>query len=106
MPEAGQGKMRVVLFGLNGIGGMLHYTSQFANALARMHEVWVVIPSFTDTRFFDKGVNLIKIDAPLAAARFALSCARFWRHLALMRSIERLSPDAIHFMDNHPWYVL
>jgi starch synthase len=106
MLEAGQVQMRLVLFGLNGIGGMLHYTSQFANALAARHEVWVVIPSFTDTRFFNGGVNLIKIDAPLNMARFALSSARFWEHLALMRRVRRLSPDAVHFMDNHPWYVL
>ena len=56
--------MKWILFGLNGRGGMLHYTSQYANALSKKAQVWVVIPSYSDISLFNQNVNLIRINAP------------------------------------------
>jgi len=98
--------MKIILFGLNGRGGMLHYTSQFANELARKHTVHVVLPSYSDKRFFDKAVKLIRIDAPPNVMGTVIDSLKFWQHLRLLRQINKLRPDVIHFMDNHPWYLV
>jgi hypothetical protein len=58
--------MKILLFALNGRGGMLHYTSQYANALLKKAEVYVVLPSYSDISLFDKKINLIRIEAPPA----------------------------------------
>jgi glycosyltransferase involved in cell wall biosynthesis len=97
--------MKILLFGLNGRGGMLHYTSQYANALAKKAEVYVVLPSYSDKSFFDKKVNLIRMKAPFTAFGAFVYALAFWQHDALMKKIRKIRPDVVHIMDNHPWYI-
>ncbi len=97
--------MKILLFGLNGRGGMLHYTSQYANALAKHAEVYVVLPGYSDEKFFDKTVNLIRIKAPPSIAGSLVGTFNFFQHLRLLKKINQIRPDIVHIMDNHPWYL-
>ncbi|PIZ52012.1 glycosyltransferase [Candidatus Woesearchaeota archaeon CG_4_10_14_0_2_um_filter_33_13] len=97
--------MKIVLFGLNGRGGMLHYTSQYANALSKKVDVYVILPSYSDTSLFDSSVKLIKINAPLSVVRTLFSSINIIQHLQLIRTINELNPSIVQFMDNHPWYL-
>jgi len=97
--------MKIVLFGLNGRGGMMHYTSQFANALTKYAEVYVVLPSYTRPFLFDKKVNLIRLNASPSIRGTALGTINIIQHKNLVKLINSINPDVIHFMDNHPWYV-
>jgi alpha-maltose-1-phosphate synthase len=98
--------MKFILFALNGRGGMLHYTSQYANALSKRAEVYVVLPSYSDTTLFDPSVRLIKIKAPPLILKTVLASINFNQHSKLLKQIKHINPDRIHFMDNHPWYLL
>lgn len=97
--------MKILLFGLNGRGGMLHYTSQYANALSKYHEVSVLLPTYSDTSLFNDTVRLIRIDAPPSIFGTGLNTIKIWNHIAILKKIRELNPEVIHVMDNHPWYV-
>lgn len=99
-------KMKIILFALNGRGGMLHYTSQFANALSKKADVSVILPSYSDTSLFDKSVNLIRIKAPYTIFGSVIESIKIWNHLLLIRKIKSINPDVIHIMDSHPWYLI
>jgi len=106
MNQKGINEMKkVLLFGLNGRGGMLQYTSQFANALAKDRNVSVVIPSYTDSRVFNKEIKIIMVYAPPNIKGTVMSCIMFWKHLWLVYKIKKGKYDIIHYMDNHPFYI-
>jgi glycosyltransferase involved in cell wall biosynthesis len=96
--------MKILLFALNGRGGMLHYTSQFANALSKKSEVYVVLPSYSDSSLFGKNIKIIKINAPPCIFGTILNTLKLWQHSNLIKKIKKINPDIIHIMDNHPWY--
>ncbi len=98
--------MKIILFALNGRGGMLHYTSQFANALSKKADVSVIIPSYSDSSLFDDRVNLIRIKAPYTIFGSIIESIKIWNHLKLIKKIKRINPDIIHIMDAHPWYFI
>lgn len=98
-------KKKIVLFGLNGRGGMLHYASQYANALAEIAEVYIVLPTYSRTDLFSKKVKFLKIKAPSSYIGTAVSCATFWNHRNLIKKINHLNPDYLHCMDDHPFYL-
>ena len=97
--------MKILLFGLNGRAGMLHYTSQYANALAKYHDVSVVIPSYTSDMLFNDNIKLLRIEAPFVLLGSIICTLKIWNHIRLFRSINDFRPDTIQIMDNHPWYI-
>ncbi|MFA6461390.1 MAG: glycosyltransferase family 4 protein [Candidatus Woesearchaeota archaeon] len=84
---------------------MLHYSSQYANALSGRFDTYVVIPSYSDTTLFDSKVNLIKILAPPSIPGTVHSCLKFWSHLKLINQIKELNPGIVQCMDDHPFYL-
>ena len=95
-----------MLFSLYGRSGMIHYASQLANALAKKHDVTVLLPSYTDKGFFDKGIKLIRMDAPTSVAKTAFLSCHPWRFKRAIAQVRKAKPDVIHVLDNHPWYLL
>lgn len=99
-------KDSVVVFNLNGRGGMLHYSSQFCNELVKTHKVTVVLPSYTDRFLYDEDIEVLRIDADPDMKSFLLDTLKIWQHIWLLFRIYRSHPKVIHIMDNHPWYLL
>lgn len=98
--------MKIVLFNLNGRGGMLHYSSQFANELLSKNKVWSVIPSYSETKFYDKKVRLIKMTAPKDIKQTLTQSFNVGQFMRVARQIKSINPDRVYIMDNHPWYFL
>lgn len=97
--------MKILLLSLYGRSGMIHYASQLANALAKKHDVTILIPSYTERDFFDKGVKLIRMEAPTSVVKTSFLSCQPWRFKNIINKIKRMKPDVIHVLDNHPWYL-
>lgn len=97
---------KVLVFNLTTRGGMLHYSSQFSNELAKTHHVTAVIADYYDGFLYDKEVSLRHIRTNPSLSSFIFDSLSFRRHIQLFRKIRKLRPDVVHFMDNHPRYPL
>jgi len=97
-------KKKIVLFGLNGRGGTLHYCSRLANALSKLASVYVVLPSYSDKSLFEKDIYILSIYAPPNIVKTATATCSF-QHRKLMRKIKDIKPDYAIFLDDHPWYA-
>ena len=69
---------------------MLHYSSQFCNALAENND----------------NINVIKVKTNPNLGSFICDSLNILQHIQLFKKIQRLKPDIIHFIDNHPWYIM
>jgi glycosyltransferase involved in cell wall biosynthesis len=99
-------KLKVLLCSLYGRSGMLQYASQLANALSKNINVFVLIPDYSDTSLFDKKVNLIRVKAPPNVMKTAMLTVNPIHISRIIRKMKEANPDIIHFLDNHPWYLL
>lgn len=97
--------MKILVFNLNGRGWMLHYSSQFSNALYKKHEIRVVIPSYADSRLYDSKIHLWKIRTNPTLWSFILDSLNIVSHIWLIHKIWQFKPDILQIMDNHPWYL-
>lgn len=97
---------KILIFNLNGRGGMLHYASQFSNALSKHADIRVVVPSYADTSLYDTSIRLWKIRTNPTLLSFLFDSVNLVAHMRLIREIARFRPDVIHILDNHPWYVM
>lgn len=100
------GGKKIIVFNLTTRWGMLHYSSQFCNELAKTHEVAVVVASYYTGALYDDGIDLLRIKTNPSPSSFILDSLSFWQHIALFRKIKKYKPDIVHFMDNHPRYPL
>lgn len=98
-------KWKIIVWNLNGRGGMLHYGSQFSNALAQQYDIRVIIPSYTETNLFENEVQLWKIRTNPSIGSFILDSLNIFAHISLIRKIVRFRPDFVIIVDNHPWYI-
>ena len=98
--------MKVVLISFLGRGGMLHYTSQLANALSEKNKIAVVLPSFSETHYFNKNTSIIKIQAPADILKTCIHSLNFFALRRLLLMIRKNDPDVIHFVNSHPWNVI
>ncbi len=101
--------MHIVLFGLNGRGGPLHYCSHLANALLdqdSIQDVRVLLPSYSNRSLFRKQVDIQPLYAPPNPALTFLATFFFWQHIQTIRAIRKAKPDLINILDIHPWYLL
>lgn len=89
---------------LNGRGWMLHYSSQFSNALAKKHDVRVIIPCYADTSLYSDVTLLWKIRTNPTLWSFLLDSINIFAHIGLITKIWKFRPDVLQIMDNHPWY--
>jgi alpha-maltose-1-phosphate synthase len=85
---------------------MLHYGSQFANALSKMARVTVVLPSYVEgSLYHEKEMTLLRIHSDPTLRDFLLDSLNIFQHVRLIRAIIRENPDIIQILDNHPWYI-
>jgi hypothetical protein len=56
--------MKIVLLGLNGRGGTLHYASNISSNLSEITDTYLFLPTYSDTSLISKKVKLIRINAP------------------------------------------
>lgn len=99
-------KKKVILFHLTPRMWMLHYASQFANALSKKVDLQIVIASYYEDSLFDNPSIFYKIQTNPSFASFLYDSILIWNHIKLMIFIIRNKPDIIHFIDNHPWYII
>ena len=95
---------KILIFNLTPRMWMLHYSAQFANELAKSHEVYVAIADYYDGFLYDKNIKLLKIRTNPTAISFAFDSLAIRNQFKLWKQIKRIKPDIVHFMDNHPWY--
>jgi len=96
---------KIVLFGLNGRSGPLHVSSNLANSLSKNYETYIVLPSYSNKNLLNKKVNLITTKAPPSVKHTAILTLKRKMHKNLMKEIEKITPDYVLFMDDHPWYI-
>ena len=96
---------KVLVFNLTPRFGMLHYSAQFCNALAKKYQVSVAIADYYKGDLYDEGINLIKIKTNPDLKSFIFDSLHIFQHRRFLKEIARIKPDIIHFMDNHPWYI-
>ena len=99
-------KKNVLVFNLTPRFWMLHYSSQFCNALAENHNVSVVLADYYTWDLYNDNINLIKVKTDPNLGSFICDSLNILQHIQLFKKIKRLKPDIIHFIDNHPWYIL
>ena len=84
---------------------MLAYASQFANAMANKHTVYVVLPTYSDTSLYSDNLWLLKPRAPSNIIFSIIQTLNIYQHYKLMKAIKKFNPDVVHILDNHPWYL-
>jgi len=101
---------KILLCSLYGRSGMLHYSSQLANSLVKelgsKVKVHVLLPDYSDGSLFDKRIKLTRVKAPPNVVKTALLTINPLHFRGLIRKIRNIDPDIIHFVDNHPWYLV
>lgn len=99
-------KKNVLVFNLTPRFWMLHYSSQFCNALSEDHNVSVVLADYYTWDLYNDNINVIKVKTNPNLGSFICDSLNILQHIQLLKKIKRLKPDIIHFIDNHPWYIL
>ena len=99
-------RKKVILFHLTPRMGMLHYASQFANALAKEVDLKIVIASYYNGSLFGDTKLFYKIRTNPSFLSFIFDTFLIWNHIKLFFFIIHNKPDIIHFIDNHPWYIV
>lgn len=98
--------MKTLLINLNKKGGMVHYISQLANALAKNNNVYVIAQKGIDSELFDKSVNLIELNTGNTKMNFILNTILIHRMLKFLDKIRKINPDIIHIQSCHLWICL
>jgi glycosyltransferase involved in cell wall biosynthesis len=95
--------VRILLVSLYGRGGMVHYTSQLANALAKDNEITIIIPTHTDLKYFESNINVKLIKAPPSIFLSLFYLLNIFAFIGLYRFIKSYDPHVIHFLNEHPF---
>ncbi len=100
-------KQRVLLMNLTPRWWMLHYSSQFCNALNLIDniELKVAIASYHKSSLYDENTKFFKIRTNPNFKSFILDTFNFFYHLFFVFQIIKFKPNIVHFLDNHPWYI-
>ncbi len=87
---------------------MLHYASQFCNELKKRddRDVKVAIASYHDGSIYDPDTEFIQIRTQPSALSFIIDSLNIFYHIYFLLKIFYFKPDIVHFMDNHPWYIV
>ncbi|NLX48637.1 MAG: glycosyltransferase family 4 protein [Methanospirillum sp.] len=100
--------MRVALLTHNVDGGLVHYLSQLANALASRVELVVIAPEGLDPSGFPfgPGVRIRRLPVGNVVRTFAVNTLLFWRPFAFIAAVQSERPDILHFNGASLWYAL
>ena len=95
--------MKVLIVSLLGRGGMIHYTSQLANAVGKNNDVMVMLPTHAEDKYFEPYIRLSKINAPPSALKSILLSMNIFHLKNILGQINKFDPDVIHIVNTHPW---
>ena len=91
--------MKIVLIVGNKDGGLVHYTSQLANALREVYDVIVIAPEGINREYFNNQTFIQLIDH-LTIGK--LLHKEILSVSDLVRTIQTINPDVIHILSPHP----
>ncbi|HZK71183.1 MAG TPA: glycosyltransferase family 4 protein [Clostridia bacterium] len=91
--------MKIAMFTLMNLGGMIHYTSQFANSLSKYANVHVIIGSQVDKNLFNENISLhlIELNPIRSLNRYFLDLKN------IINVLDEINPDIIHISGNSYW---
>jgi glycosyltransferase involved in cell wall biosynthesis len=98
--------MKVMLVTVDTAGGMLHYASQLANALARKLDVVVIAPVGADRRHFNDNVRIIQMPMGDVRRNLYVNTLIISRPIKFLKTIINENPDIIHCTYGSPWLAL
>ncbi len=98
---------KVLLMNLTPRWGMLHYASQFSNALEKRNDIqqMVAIASYDNWELYHTK-NFIQIRTNPNFWSCIIDTLNVLYHIVFLYKILRFRPDIVHFLDNHPWYIV
>lgn len=79
-------------------GGMVQYTSQFANSLSEDIDTFVISHPNICREYFNKCVKLVTIKSPTK-----YHSPRILSFYNIVKAVNRIAPDIIHIQAVHPW---
>jgi len=85
---------------------MLHYSSQFCNELFNKVDLRVAIADYYDEKLYNENICFIKIKTNPDLKSFIFDTLFFWNHIIFLYKIIKFNPEIVHFIDNHPWYII
>ncbi len=90
--------MKAVVITLMAHGAAGQYIVQLANALSQICETNVIVPDYTDVRYLDKNVKLVRLPVPLGLAASSLKILNPFFFRSLLRKISETNADVIHIV--------
>lgn len=96
----------VLVLNLTPRWGMLHYSSQFCNAWIMKLDIKVAIADYYNEKLYSEKIDFIKIKTNPDWKSFIFDTLRFWNHIIFLYKIWKFQPEIVHFIDNHPWYII
>jgi alpha-maltose-1-phosphate synthase len=95
--------MKVLIITLNINSGIIHYTSQLANALVKQYHVTIICPICTDKKYFSSKIKIIELPLGNVLKNFFINTLIISRPITLIKKIYKEKPDIIHFQGCHLW---
>jgi len=99
--------MRVTFINLWPRGGMLHYSSHLANALADCDntDVTMVLPRGSDTRALSPKLRLCFVDPPVKGgiSQLPQNIWKISKIRSFLRVVRETRPDVVHVNSSHLW---
>ena len=95
---------KIIVFNLTSRWWMLHYWSQFCNALAQKYKVMVVLADYYQGDLYNKNIDKIYLTTNTTITSFLKDTLNVYQHYECFKKISKFNPDIVHFIDNHPWY--
>lgn len=91
--------MKIVIITLADRGGMIHYTSQLANALSCYVDLTVIIGN-GNNHYFNGNVSVKSIAIPSTGI---IGKKNIFNFLSIIEILRDIKPDIIHISGNHFW---
>lgn len=99
---------KILIFNLTPRCGMLHYSSQFCNELSKKkwYTINVAIAKYYEWPLYNQNIKKIKISTHPHWFSFIKESLMIRNHIKFFNKIKKFNPDIVHFIDNHPWYLI
>jgi alpha-maltose-1-phosphate synthase len=98
--------MKIMTITFSMYGGMIHYISQFTDALSKKEDVVIIAPFGVERKNFTKNVKIIELPLGHTIKTFFINTLIFTRPLKFLNTIHKEKPDIIHFNECHLWSSL
>lgn len=93
--------MKIVIITLANQGGMIHYTSQLANALSSYGNLTVIIGKGNDHYF----KNDVDVKSVILSSSGISGKKNIFNFFTVIRILKDIKPDIIHISGNHFWII-